>query len=108
MIRVTDLSALRPRDKCLADVPHVEDRRRFDVVPVLLSEGINPATYQPDKKPDHYLHEMDTNPIENGQRGKLGSENYAFFFPPFFPLDILLFFLRHRSETEKTVRNGGN
>lgn len=45
-----DPGTLRPRNKSLPNVPDTEDRRRLDVVPILLSKGISPAEIPERKK----------------------------------------------------------
>jgi hypothetical protein len=48
----TYLGTLCPGDECLADVPHAEDRRRLDVVPILLGEGVDAARQRGEQTSD--------------------------------------------------------
>ena len=96
MAAMTNLCSLSPRNKGLPDVPDVEDRGSFDVVPVLLREGIDPAKHQAD-------HKIESEMQRRTGRSAKGTKTHAFFFPPFFPLEIRLFFLE-RSKTHRKNR----
>ena len=82
------LGTLGAGNEGFADIANFEDRRSLDVVPILLCKGIGSALIISGWK---LKQQKLIRPIQN--LIKLWYCTHAFFLPPFFPLEILLFFL---------------
>lgn len=80
------LGALSASDESLANILDLKHRRSLDVVPILLGKRI--SAEEEDKK---RVTEKKKQENDESQEVKVMATN-AFFLPPFFPFDILLFF----------------
>lgn len=98
VLRTEYLGTLGTSDQSLSYILSAENRRSLDIIPVLLSERIDSVTNQ-------NLQKWKTSEMTKSRDGKKKTieralrGTYAFFFPPFLPLDIRLFFLQISSET---------